>query len=52
MSQEVSQKDNKFGQLIEHNMRTCFSKNHLQNEVEKLFSDAFSKKAKLSISLH
>ena len=34
----------KFGQLIEHNMRSIFLKNHMQNVVEKLFPDPFLKK--------
>ena len=31
----------KFGQLIEHNMRDVFLKNHTQKEVEKLVQDPF-----------
>ena len=31
----------KLGQLIEHNMRNIFLKNHIQNVAEKLFPDAF-----------
>ena len=31
----------KLGQLIEHNMRNIFLKNHTQNVAEKLFPDAF-----------
>ena len=33
----------KFGQLIEHNMRNTFLKNHTQDVVEKLFPDSFIK---------
>ena len=33
----------KFGQLIEHNMRIFFLKNHTQNVVEKLFPGPFLK---------
>ena len=31
----------KLGQLPEYNMRKIFLENHLQNEVEKLFSEPF-----------
>ena len=33
----------KFGQLIEDNRGTFFSKNHTQNVVDKLFPDPFLK---------
>ena len=37
----------KFGQLIEHNMRNTFLKNHTQDVVEKLFPDSFRKSRNL-----
>ena len=33
----------KFGQLIKHNMRNIFLKNHTQNLMEKLVPDSFYK---------
>ena len=41
----------KFGQLAEYNTKNIFLKNDTQDVVEKLFSDSFPKKSKLSISL-
>ena len=37
----------KFGQLIEHDIRNIFLKNHTQNVVEKLVPDALSEKIKI-----
>ena len=41
----------KFSQLIEHNMKSIFSKNHTQNVMDKLVPDPLIKKSKFSIYL-
>ena len=44
ISRSKSNQTIKFGQLIECNMKTFFSKNHTQNVMEKLASDVLLKK--------
>ena len=34
----------KFGHLIEYNVRVFFSKNHVENEAQRLVPDLFLKK--------
>ena len=41
----------KFEQVIEYNMRNNLLKNHTENVLEKLFTEPYLKKPKLSISL-
>ena len=43
ISQSKDSQAMKLGQLIEHNLRNIFLKNHTQDVMEKLFPDPFPK---------
>ena len=49
ISRSKGNQTKKFGQLIEHNMRNIFLKNHTKYELGKLFLDPFQKNQNISL---